>query len=101
MLPPVYTAKRNCLCSHALSDPVEASNQHNKHCCLIPSAGQLRAVALSDLGREGQDVRLVACISLEQILPRPQAGLLSRMLRLADVPLVRGTSHNTVLTSVT
>ena len=65
------------------------------------SAGHLRAVALSDLGREGQDVRLVACISLEQILPRPQAGLLSRMLRLADVPLVRGTPYNTVLMSVT
>lgn len=27
------------------------------------------------------------CISLEEVLPRPKAGLLSRMLRLADVPL--------------
>lgn len=55
-----------------------------------PCIGQLRAVALADLGKEAQEVRLVVCISLEQILPRPQAGLLSRMLRLADVPLVKG-----------
>lgn len=31
---------------------------------------------------------MVVCVSLEEILPRPKAGLLSRMLRLADVSVV-------------
>ena len=52
--------------------------------------GQLRAVRVEELGREGTQVGLVVCITLEQILPRPQAGLLARMLRLADVPLLAG-----------
>ena len=37
---------------------------------------------------------MVVCISLEEVLPRPKAGLLSRMLRLADVSLV--SSPNTL-----
>lgn len=45
-------------------------------------------VALSALPREAAAVKMVVCISLEEVLPRPKAGLLSRMLRLADVSLV-------------
>ncbi|KAL3132660.1 hypothetical protein ABBQ32_009179 [Trebouxia sp. C0010 RCD-2024] len=48
----------------------------------------LRTIPLQALAREAGAVRMVVCISLEEILPRPTAGLLSRMLRLADVPLV-------------
>ena len=48
----------------------------------------LRTIPLEALPREAGVVRMVVCISLEEILPRPKAGLLSRMLRLADVTLV-------------
>ena len=40
---------------------------------------------LEALQQEAALVRMMVCISLEEILPRPKAGLLSRMLRLADV----------------
>ena len=48
----------------------------------------LRTVPLLELSRDAALVKMVVCISLEEILPRPKAGLLSRMLRLADVSLV-------------
>ena len=48
----------------------------------------LRVVPLTGLQRDAASVKMVVCISLEEILPRPKAGLLSRMLRLADVSVV-------------
>lgn len=54
----------------------------------------LHTLPLEALSKEAAAVRMVVCISLEEILPRPKAGLLSRMLRLADVSLV--SSPNTV-----
>ena len=48
----------------------------------------MRTIPLEALPKEAAGVRMVVCISLEEILPRPKAGLLSRMLRLADVSLV-------------
>lgn len=54
----------------------------------------LRTIPLEALPKEAAAVRMVVCISLEEVLPRPNAGLLSRMLRLADVSLV--SSPNTV-----
>lgn len=54
----------------------------------------LRTIPLQALAREAAGVRMLVCITLEEVLPRPQAGLLSRMLRLADVTLVA--SPNTV-----
>lgn len=54
----------------------------------------LRSIPLEALSKQAAAVRMVVCISLEEVLPRPKAGLLSRMLRLADVSLV--SSPNTV-----
>jgi len=48
----------------------------------------LRVVPLTALPRDAASVKMVVCISLEEALPRPKAGLLSRMLRLADVSVV-------------
>ncbi len=48
----------------------------------------LKVVPVAALPREAAAVKMVVCISLEEVLPRPKAGLLSRMLRLADVSLV-------------
>ena len=52
------------------------------------AASALHIIPLQALTQEAAAVRMVLCISLEEILPRPKAGLLSRMLRLADVGLV-------------
>ncbi|KAA6427596.1 MAG: hypothetical protein FRX49_02259 [Trebouxia sp. A1-2] len=48
----------------------------------------LRVIPLTALPRDAASVKMVVCISLEEVLPRPKAGLLSRMLRLADVSMV-------------
>ncbi|DBA96678.1 TPA: hypothetical protein ACH3X1_015529 [Trebouxia sp. C0004] len=48
----------------------------------------LRVVPFTALPRDAASVKMVVCISLEEVLPRPKAGLLSRMLRLADVSVV-------------
>ncbi|KAK9810260.1 hypothetical protein WJX72_007489 [[Myrmecia] bisecta] len=47
----------------------------------------LRCLPFSDLPHQAAQVAMIVVITLEEVLPRPKSGLLSRMLRLAEVSL--------------